>query len=135
MLFAGRIVVCDRRAARHAQVVATLASWWQLGHTTSHKSCHLLLLICMSVDEQSAPTQTRSLFARKEKRKKNFSKKISPRMLFAGRNFVCDRRAARHAQVVATLASWWQLNHTISHKSCHLLLLICMSVDEQFAPT
>jgi hypothetical protein len=41
----------------------------QLVYTTSHDSFHLLLLIRMSVDEQSPPTETRSLCARKRKGK------------------------------------------------------------------
>ena len=49
----------------------------QLDHTTRNKSCQLLLLMRMSVDEQSEPTKTRSLCARKEKRKKNSQKIIS----------------------------------------------------------
>jgi hypothetical protein len=78
---ASRNVVCNRRAARQAQFVKTLASLLQLDHTTVHKSCHLLLLICMSFDAQSAPTQTRSLFVRKEKRKKNSQKRIHKKEL------------------------------------------------------
>ena len=42
-----------------------LVSRLQLVHATKHQSCHLLLLICVSVAEQSAPTETRSLFVRK----------------------------------------------------------------------
>jgi hypothetical protein len=73
-IVAGRIVVCDRRATRQAQIVARLASRLQLDHTTRHKSCHLLWLICMSFDAQSAPNETRSLCARKRTGQKNFSK-------------------------------------------------------------
>ena len=73
---AGRLVVCNRRAARQAQVVARLVPRLQLDHTTRHTSCHLLLLIRMSVNAQSATTETRSLCARKEKRKKISQKRI-----------------------------------------------------------
>jgi hypothetical protein len=67
---AGRLVVWNRRAARQAQVAARLAPRAHPERTTKHKSCHLLLLICMSFDEQSSPIQTRSLCARKRRRKK-----------------------------------------------------------------
>ena len=48
----------------------------QLDHTTRHKSCHLLRLICVSIDAQSPPTKTRSLCARKRKGKKISQKRI-----------------------------------------------------------
>ena len=126
---AGRIVVCNRRAARQAQIVARLASRLQLDHITRHKSCHLLRLIRMSVDAQSPPTETRSLCARKGKR---FQKKEFPENVVAGRLVVCNRRAARQAQIVARLAS---LDHTTRHNSCHLLWLIRMWFDAQSAST
>ena len=116
---AGRIVVRDRRAARQAKVVARLASRSQQVHTTKHKSCDLLLLICMSFDEQSALTKTRSLCARKEKREK-IHKKEFPENVVAGRIVVCDRRAARQAEFAARLASRSQQVHTTKHKSYHL---------------
>jgi ssRNA-specific RNase YbeY (16S rRNA maturation enzyme) len=132
---AGRLVVCNRRAARQAQIVTSLASRSQLEHTTRHKSCHLLRLICMSVDAQSRPNETRSLCARKEKTKKEFLEKEFPETVVAGRLFVCNRRAARQAQIVARLASRLYLTRTTIHKSCHLLLVICKSFDEQSPPT
>jgi hypothetical protein len=58
----------------------------QLDHTTKHESCHLLLLICMSFDKQSAPTETRSLCARKGKKKNIFTKRIFLANVGAGRN-------------------------------------------------
>jgi hypothetical protein len=133
MFFAGRIIVCDRRAARQVYIVATLTSRLQLDHTTQHKSCHLLLVICMSFDEQSPPTETRSLCGRQRKRKNNFTKKEFRETVVAGRIVVCDRRAARQAQIVATLASRLQLDHTTRHQSRHLLRLIRMSFDAQSA--
>ena len=117
---------------------SSLQDWYpglQLDHTTRHKSCHLLRLICMSFDEQSAPNETRSLCERKEKTKKYSQKKNSPRMLFMAEFVVCNRRAARLEQRVVNLASWLQYNHTTKPKSCHVLLLICMSFDEQSTPT
>jgi hypothetical protein len=89
---AGRRVSCDRRATRQAQSVVRLASRLQLDHTTRHKSCHLLWLICMSVDAQSAPNETRSLCARKRKgEKNNFLKKNSLRLLLlAESSFAID---------------------------------------------
>jgi hypothetical protein len=81
---AGGIVVCDRRAARQAQFVATLASRLQLDYATRNKSCHLLLVICLTFDEQSAPTETCSLCARKEKKgisKNILTKKNSSRLM------------------------------------------------------
>jgi hypothetical protein len=73
-----------------------------LDHATEHESCHLLLLICMSFVQQSAPTETRSLFAIKEKRKMNSQKKNSPRMLLVAEpSFAIDaqqdtRNSLRH---------------------------------------
>jgi hypothetical protein len=78
------LLVCNRRAARQAQFVAILTSRLQLDRTTKHESCHLLLLICMSFDQQSAPTKTRSLCARKEKKKKIQQKEFP-------KNVVCGR--------------------------------------------
>jgi hypothetical protein len=72
----GRIVVCDRRAAGQAQLVARLAPRLQLDHTTQHESSHLLLLICMSFDQQSAPTVPYQK-KKKGKRKNEFTKRIS----------------------------------------------------------
>ena len=91
---AGRLVVCDRRAARQTCCIARLTSRLQLAHTTKHKSFHVLLLICMSVDDQSAPIETRSLCATKEKIEKYFHEKEFPETVVAGRLVVCDRRAA-----------------------------------------
>jgi hypothetical protein len=65
---ADRIVVCHQRAAGLNCGVVKLASRLQLDHTTRHKSCHLLLLVCMYVDDQSAPN--RNAFSLCEKRKK-----------------------------------------------------------------
>jgi hypothetical protein len=87
----------------------------------------------MSVDEQSATNETRSLCARKEKWKKEFTEKEFPETVVAGRLVVCDRRAVQQAQIVARLVPRLQLDHTTRHRSCHLLLLIRMSVDEQSA--
>jgi hypothetical protein len=112
---AGRFVVSNRRAARQAPLVARLVSRLQLVPTTKHMSCHLLLLICMSFDEQSAPIDTRSLCARKRKRKK-YSQKEFPENVVAGRFVVSNRRAARQAQIVVRLASWLQHAHTTKHQ-------------------
>jgi hypothetical protein len=132
LLLADSLFAIDAQQDKRSSF-ARLASRLQLDHTTKHKSCHVLLLICMSFDEQSAPIETRSLCAIKGKRKK-YSQKECPENVVAGRFVVCDRRAARQAQFVARLASRLQLVHTTKHKSCHLLLLICMSFDEQSAP-
>jgi hypothetical protein len=70
----------------------------------------------------------------KEQRKSIFTKKNSPRMLLLAEFVVCDRRTARQAQRAVKLASWLQHNHAKKHKSGDLLLLICMSFDEQYAP-
>jgi len=104
LLLLAEIVVCDRRGARQAQIVARLVPRLQLDHTTMHKSCHLLWLICMSVDAQSAPTETRSLCARKGKGKR-IHKKEFPENVVAGRIVVCNRRAARRAQIVTSMVS------------------------------
>jgi hypothetical protein len=54
-------------------------------HTKIIISFHLLRLICMPFDAQSAPTESLSLFARKEKRKKYFLEKEFPETVVAGR--------------------------------------------------
>jgi hypothetical protein len=55
----------------------------------------------MSFDVQSASNETLSLCARKEKRKKYFLEKEFRMTVVAGRLVVCDRHAARQAQIVA----------------------------------
>ena len=74
-----------RNATAMMRCVVKLSSRLELVHTTKHKSCHLLLLICMLFDDQSAPNETRSLCERKGKKEKQIHKKNSPRMFFAGR--------------------------------------------------
>jgi hypothetical protein len=67
-------------------------------HITRNRSCHLLLVICMSFDEQSTPTKTSSLCARKEKRKNarkekrknNLQKRILRMLLLAESSFAID---------------------------------------------
>ena len=106
----------------------------ELVHVIKHKSCHLLLLIRMSLDVQSAPIETVVPLCEKEKRKKYFHKKEFPEtvvLLLLGRFVVCDRRAARQAQIVARLVSWLQHTHKSKDKSCHLHRRICMSFDTQ----
>jgi hypothetical protein len=74
----------------------------------------------MPVDTQSAPTQTRSLFARKEKRKNNFMKKNSPRMLLlAHSSFAIDAQQDKRN----SLQHWhpgcnWTTPHFTSLATC-----------------
>jgi hypothetical protein len=89
----------------------------------------------MSFDEQSPPNETRSLCARKEKRKKEFLEKEFPKTVVAGRLVDCNRRAAGQVKIVARLIPRLQLDHTTRHKSCHPLWLICMSLDVQSLST
>ena len=73
--------------------VVNLASWWQLVYATRHKSCHLLLLLRMSFDEQSAiDHNVYSLCEKEEKTKINFDEEMnSPRVLLpANLSFAID---------------------------------------------
>ena len=62
--------------ARQARIIARLVPRLQLDHTTKHKSCHLLLLICMSFHAQSATNETRSLSEKREMEKIIYRKRI-----------------------------------------------------------
>jgi hypothetical protein len=83
----------------------------------------------MSINDQSAPTETRSLFARREKGKR-IHKKEFPKNVVAGRNGVCEEATEERPVALYNChpgCSWY---NTTKHKSCHLLLLVCMSIDD-----
>jgi hypothetical protein len=67
--------IWDRRAARQAQSAARLTSWSQQAHTTKHKSCHRLLLICMSFNEQIRTNQNAFSLCEKGKDEKRIHTK------------------------------------------------------------
>ena len=99
-----------------------------------HKSCHLLRLIRLSFDAQSAPNETRSLCARKRKGKNNLLKKNSPRLLLLADLLFAIDAQHNNRRLLQDWHPGCKLNNTTMHESCHLLRLICMSFDEQSAP-
>jgi hypothetical protein len=61
----------------------------QLIYAKEHKSCLMLLLICMCFDEQSAPQPKRVLSVREKEKRKKYSHKEFPETVVAGRFVVC----------------------------------------------
>jgi hypothetical protein len=132
---ADRFVVCDRRAARQAQIVVKLVSWWQPALQNWPLGCRwytqqitspatgFCCCACRSTNNPHS-IKTCTLFEEKrKKKKKKFDEERIPQEC-------CWQEKTR---CVAKLAVRLPLVHTTHHNFCHLLLLLRTSFDVQSA--